>query len=180
MISSSPPARDGPSPSLSLSTRCNQQLTDDLSITESGMISYDSDEEPPIDEGGRLDWRLEPAQSHSDYDIEVQFDRRLENEDSITATQVYHVHRNILAVGPKRSEYFARLLQGSFLEMETNTSKIQLDEVAANAFPYMLDYIYERNETLAITSETAVALHWLGQYFEIRRLRWEVRIVSVK
>jgi hypothetical protein len=39
----------------------------------------------------------------------------------------------------------------------------------------MLDYLYVPSKTLDIDTKTATALHFLGQYFEIRLLRWASR-----
>ena len=117
-------------------------------------------------------------------------------------TDVYHVHKCILSASPRKSEYFNRLFQhdhnrsptkkktdtlatstdaddgdvdaaGSFIELQTNTSCIELDELAAIAFPYMLDYIYSMDHVLDVTTQTATALYYLGGYFELRSLRWD-------
>lgn len=39
----------------------------------------------------------------------------------------------------------------------------------------MLDYMYVQNERLAVTSDNVVALHFLGEYFSVCRLRWEAK-----
>lgn len=96
-----------------------------------------------------------------------------EEEEVITKT--YHVHKVILAKGPRRSEYFFRLFRdgGRFAESETATSRIDLVEIAAKAFPQLLDYMYSIDGKQEVTTENASALPWLGQYFEMRRLRWD-------
>ena len=40
-----------------------------------------------------LDWRMDPEESYSDWKIEISVDG--------TFHESYHVHRNILAVGPR-------------------------------------------------------------------------------
>ena len=121
-----------------------------------------SDEEEDV----RLDWRMDPEESHSDWTIEIV----VAGEPHAT----YHVHKVLLSVGCTKSEYFARLFSNKDLkEHETNTSRIELEELAARAFPVMLDFVYSLwdDDKPLITHENAVALHYLGGYFEVRRLR---------
>ena len=125
--------------------------------------------------GGRLSWRMEPQESHSDWTIEI-----LTVVAGKTAHSTYHVHKNILSVGPRRSGYFARLFSNKNLkEHETQTSRIALQELAAAAFPVMLDYLYslwdDDENHPPIKHESAVALHHLGGYFEVRGLRKKAR-----
>jgi hypothetical protein len=130
----------------------------------------DSDEEPP--EAAVLSWRLDPGESLSDWTLEI-----ISKPGGDTKVDTYHCHKNILAVGPRRSDYFAHLLQNGdrFAEGQSNTSRIELEAPAAEAFPVLLDFMYNQNKSLAANSENAAALHYLGQYFGIRRLRWEAR-----
>ena len=44
---------------------------------------------------------------------------------------------------------------------------------AANAFPLMLDFLYSHEHKIELKTGNAVALHFLGQFFEIHRLRYE-------
>jgi hypothetical protein len=131
---------------------------------------YDSDDEPPVEAyGKRLDWRLDASENLSDWTIEITHQTPSEQDEatSISKTETYHVHMNILAVGSRRSEYFARLFLSAgenFAESKSKTSKIKLEEIAANAFPQMLDYLYWPEKELHVTIETATALHHLGSY----------------
>ena len=127
---------------------------------------YDSDSEPPLSENVPL-WRLDPVASFSDWTIEIV------TLDQITT---YHVHKAHLAAGAYKSEYFRRLFQGNhFAESQSNTSRIELHELAANAFPDLLNYLYTMERPLNIHTENATALYHLGHYFEMRRLRWEAK-----
>jgi len=91
-----------------------------------------SDEE---EEEVRLDWRMEPKETLSDWTIEVVVDKKTHS--------TYHTHRVTLSLGSKKSEYFERLFQSeNFVEQKTRTSRIELDELAAQAFPVMLDFMY--------------------------------------
>ena len=127
--------------------------------------------EPTTEE--RLTWRLDPSTSHSDWTIEIvtsDDDHPMEN------AIIYHVHKCLLlAVGPRKSEYFCRLFQtNSFAESQSNKSRIQLQKQAADAFPDVLDFVYGGNDDrLNVSSTNATALHFLGEYFEMPRLRWE-------
>lgn len=91
--------------------------------------------------------------------------------------ETYHVHRHQLAVGPNSSGYFSRLFGqgGRFSESQQATSRISLHPLAAAAVPLMLDFLYVpfHPDSLNLSLDNATALHWLGQYFEIPRLRWD-------
>lgn len=131
-----------------------------------------SDEEDEGQESDvRLSWRMDPDESLSDWTIEIWVGGKTHG--------TYHVHKSTISVGSGRSEYFARLFanKGS-MEHETQTSRIEMEEAAANAFPLMLDFLYLLwdNNQKPITAENAVPLHHLGNYFEIRSLRKEARI----
>ena len=87
------------------------------------------------------------------------------------------MHRVVLAVGPKRSEYFARLFGGRWpAERADAASHLELEGSAADAFPVMLDYLYSADLVDCefgaehITAENVVALRHLAQYFQIPKL----------
>jgi hypothetical protein len=140
------------------------------SAQSNNKARYDSDDEPP--EEAVLCWKMDPTKSLSDWTIEVG-----SKPGGKTKVDTYHCHKNILAVGPRHSEYFAHLLQSGdrFAEGQSNTSRIELEALAATAFPVLLDFMYNQHSSLAVNSKNAAALHYLGQYFGIRRLRWEAR-----
>lgn len=138
---------------------------------------YDSDVEPPDNE--RLNWRLDPSDGYSDWTIEITSQQQTTDDDSNKerkTVDTYHVHKNILSVGSRKSEYFSRLFQnGSFAEAQNQTSRIELEAIAAKAFPKLLDHVYSQESALCIDTFSATALHYLGEYFEMRRLRWEAK-----
>ena len=98
----------------------------------------------------------------------------------------YHVHRAQLAVGPRRSDYFATLFKNRRRMMIRNESDqrhekgadastdgtyIELKASAAAAFPIMLDFMYSPIGTpVEATTESAVALRHLASCFGIREL----------
>jgi len=135
------------------------------------VLDYDSDVEPPPPaDDERLDWRLDPAESLSDWTIQIV-------SGGAATTTDFHVHKSVLAVGARKSEYFGRLFLGqhAFAEAANCTSRIELHPLAATAFELFLDYVYNADGELQISTETATALHYLAGYFENRRLRWEAK-----
>lgn len=143
-------------------------MEDCIEIVESPASSDDEDEPAPPK------WRGDPAETFSDWTIQI---RRKEDPDGKTSgsplLETYHVHKYMLGCGARRSNYFAKLFRNgtSFKEGTSNTSLIDLDALAAEAFPSLLDYVYEPNLVLKITTENAVALLHLGEYFEMKHLR---------
>mmetsp|Transcript_15953 Transcript_15953/g.34677 ORF Transcript_15953/g.34677 Transcript_15953/m.34677 type:complete len:503 (-) Transcript_15953:223-1731(-) len=139
--------------------------------------NQDDDEAP-------LSWRLDEGDSLSDWKIVVTrasgggSGGRKSNKKAPPATATYHVHKNILAVGPKRSEYFASLFKSrnQVPELANATSEIELEDSAADAFPVMLDFIYNaRDDSIDdVSTNNAVALRYLAQYFQIRSLFMKV------
>ena len=131
----------------------------------------DDDEEVEVAEvEERLTWRDDPEDSLSDWTIEITVDGKIYG--------CYHVHRAILAVGAKKSSYFASLFKNNkanYVESETNTSRIELEILAAQAFPAMLDFMYSSwnpkgDRDFSFTSKNVASLHHLGMYFGIESL----------
>lgn len=159
---------------------------------ENTKLPYSEDEPPPEpEEVAKLKWRLDPDETFSDWKIELvtvapgtdsdsdDGEERKEEGDVAQPKTVttYHVHKCHLAVGNRRSEYFARLFKssGDFKESQDQTSRIELDPLAAASFPQLLDYVYAPDGPLEINTQTATALHHLGEYFEMRNLRWDAK-----
>ena len=104
------------------------------------------------------------------------------SKPTTSTTTTYHVHKHVLAAGPQKSEYFARLFRSSAGERSpadknthNNSCRIELHAIAARAIPLVLDFLYAPYLRVQVTTENATALHWLGQYLGIRRLRWEAK-----
>lgn len=130
-----------------------------------GSTSDDEGEEEPL---VQPDWRMDPEESLSDWTIEVCVGGKLYS--------THHVHKVFLALGFRKSGYFQRLFRGGrhFAEGQTSRSRIDLQqEPAAKAFPVMLDFLYSLWDDASppITHQNCTALHFLGEYFEIRALR---------
>jgi len=149
--------------------------------SDDDAISYDSDAEPPPPiPSVRSSWRLDPEESLSDWTIQIivranHTSTSSGDGDEITTT--YHVHKFFLAVGPRKSEYFATLFSkgGRFAEAKDCTSRIPLDELAARSFPILLDYLYSETYVLPLDTNNATAIHSMAKYFDMRRLRWEAK-----
>ena len=114
----------------------------------------------------QLSWRMDPEESLSDWTLIVR------TEDT-TVSKEYHVHRPILAVGPCKSDYFASLFRLPMRETTTKTSDIEMEKDAADAVPLMLDFMYS-DELGIVTSEQAVSLRYLSEYFAIKMLHRKV------
>ena len=119
-------------------------------------------------EEDRLSWQMDPEDSCSDWTIIITVKG--------TPNYTYYVHKNILSVGPKKSDYFWSVFHrsGLYTEGKNHTSKIDLDDLSASAFPTMLDFQYSNNDVLNITHDNCVPLHLLGQYFGISSLGLKV------
>mmetsp|Transcript_9006 Transcript_9006/g.14013 ORF Transcript_9006/g.14013 Transcript_9006/m.14013 type:complete len:481 (-) Transcript_9006:149-1591(-) len=157
------------------------------------QFHYDSEEEegrPTSNPHVRLHWNMDPEVSFSDWKIEISYKVKTntttaadidDNADisnsstSITTkTKLYHVHKSVLAVGARRSEYFARLFHTNNTYKD-NISQIELEPCAAEAFPIVLDYLYCPERCLQVNSQNAAPLHYLGSYLEMKQLRWDSR-----
>ena len=85
-------------------------------------------------------------------------------------TTIYYVHKAILGLGPRSSSYFRNLFStNGMAESVSSESRLELHPSAARAFPTMLDFMYARVD-VAATTETAVALRHLANYFDIPSL----------
>jgi len=121
-------------------------------------------------ETARLNFRMDPEESHSDWKIVIVVDGGSKEE-------TYHVHKVSLSVGMKRCMYFRRLFQNKRLkEHETCTSRIELHELAAKAFPVMLDYLYSPSNEFDINAGNSVPLYHLAEFFDCPLLRSKVRL----
>jgi len=108
--------------------------------------------------GNVLSWRQNPSESFSDWTIKVVEKDAMETEKDDHCA-IYHVHRRVLAVGPKKSDYFANIFK---VNNSDNTTKLQLTKQQAALFPVALDYIYADTD-FDIDTEKAYALYSLGE-----------------
>lgn len=108
------------------------------------VVMADDDGVPPPSTESLLTWRMDPDESLSDWSIDIVFDQADESGAVTSKTDTYHVHKCHLAGGTRKSGYFVKLFSdgGRFAETRDGTSRIVLKELAARAFPDMLDYLY--------------------------------------
>ena len=149
-----------------------------------------------------LTWRSDPKVSLSDWTIQVI------PKGSSSHTN-YYCHKSVLAVGPKRSHFFAATfaqaenkkahtrrhsksgndandfmndgmtVPGSqlvdFTDHGSNTTRLEVERLAAHAFPVLLDYMYSANGDLDVRTDNATALFALSAQLGIRSLRRKVK-----
>lgn len=120
---------------------------------------------PALEDQKELTWRLDPSESMSDWTLRVY------NKGTKT-TEEYNLHRNILAVGKRRSEYFVNIFrQRGRNSKEEPVTEVVLVNRAAAVVPVLLDYMYTSNEAaLQLTSDVAPGLRFLSQFFGVRPL----------
>jgi len=75
--------------------------TDDRDDDEDESVVSEPD---PEDDEAELSWRLDPSRSLSDWTVKVVV-------KGTKTVQTYHVHKSVLAIGPRRSTYFANAFQ---------------------------------------------------------------------
>ena len=115
--------------------------------------------------GQRLCWRLNPAESLSDWKLKI-FNR------STKDVELFHVHRVVLAVGPRGCEYFQDVFRQDETEKTANaTSRVPLIASSCKLVPYFLDYVYG-NEKFEIKSSNALGLCYLADLFRNHSL-WD-------
>jgi len=153
------------------------------------MFSYDVDDEDGTRTGDvsirsilshgehddqELTWRLDPSESMSDWTLRVL------NKGTKTVDE-YHVHKNILAVGKRRSEYFVNVFKQRYRSSGSHASSASREEVedvtevvmencAAAVVPMLLDYMYSAQTVVQLSPETAPGMRYLSQFFGVRNL----------
>ena len=105
---------------------------------------------------------MEKEKSFSDWSIIIN------TPDAPTEPKEFHVHRHVLATGPKKSGYFERIF-GSPDESEL----IYVPKDVSQIFPTFLDYLYAPISECkcVITSGNALKLRYLSDRFQVPSLR---------
>ena len=162
-------------------------------------------------EEAELSWRLHPDRSMSDWTIQV-------TTKGTNRWKNYHVHRSVLAVGPRKSDFFAEVFQkadqwermgmyggrreehpnsnnnnkrgkgwckmggGPINEQQhlrqqqlprkaTTVTKLELESLAADIFPFVLDFMYDTSGFVNMNSGNATAYHVLAHRLKINALK---------
>ena len=129
---------------------------------------------------GPLLWRMDPKNSWSDWKIVV-------TEEDGSHPITYHVHKALLASGPRRSRYFRRRIRtdevaadpASTTPHNKRSCEIKLSHLSANAFPLFLDLVYDQSIRVdhgdAGIRKHAVALYQLADTYQVGDLLKEIR-----
>jgi len=117
----------------------------------------------------KLCWRSDPAESLSDWSLHV-FNR------STKIYQVYHVHRVVMALGPRGCEYFQDVFRqaeaGTTASSASKTTRVPLVAEACKLVGCFLDYLYG-NEEFEINCENALGICYLADFFRNHSL-WDL------
>ena len=141
------------------------------SIDETSLPTTSSQEREQLNK--KLSWRLDPSQSLSDWELHI-FNR------SSKTFEVYHVHRVVMALGPRGCEFFQDVFRQSEAVSESSssnnnnskTTRVPLIAESCKLVGCFLDYVYD-NEHFQITNENALGLCYLADYFRNHSL-WEL------
>ena len=121
-----------------------------------------------IDAGIKLDWRVDPVTSMSDWILAV-YDG--------TKQHVYHIHKCIITFGDRKSGFLVheigKTLGREKANDEQNVTEVVCGKYVATFVPMLLDYMYCNK--LHLSSECAVPLRALAIQFDVRSL---VKITS--
>lgn len=108
--------------------------------------------------GDALSWRQDKNKSMSDWVITVKREDGKPVKDS-----PFHVHKAMLAAGPRPAEFFA-----DEFAKAGHATELVLKASAADAFPQLLDFVYGGKFTS--TTKSATALLYLANSLRIRTL----------
>jgi len=115
-----------------------------------------------------LSWRMSPEKSYSDMSIRVKYSNH-------EGSQIYHVHKHIVAVGPNRSDFLADHLNANKIKAgEKVCIVVELDSEGASAVPMVLDFLYSQDTNLRISNENSVPLHYVSRTFRISALNRKI------
>lgn len=165
----------------------------------------DSDDDSTVE--AELTWRSDPTISLADWKIQIVV-------KGSTAVTTYHCHKSVLAVGPRRSQFFmntfaeatkkdnarsansrhsptqdridpcdfladtitlpaSRLID--YTDHKSNTTRLEMERLAAQSIPALLDYMYSPNGDLSIHTDNATALFALSAQLGMKNLRRKVK-----
>ena len=125
-----------------------------------------------LEKDASLSWRDDPEETLSDWRIMVAMVKKPGE------IKVFHVHKAMIAGGPRKSDYFVRQCRSGggasqLAEAVRSESKLNLEAEAAEAIPDFLDYVY--TGSLKATKENACALFHLAEYLGNPPLYAEVK-----
>ena len=101
-------------------------------------------------------WRLKPAESLSDFSVQIYCKKS-------STIELYNVHQHVLGVGPRRSLYLEKI----FRSTSTASTKIELVDEASAFVPHLLDFVYCHDFQLGLTTENAMTFRYLAAIFKV-------------
>jgi hypothetical protein len=124
----------------------------------------------------RISWKADPEESFSDWKVKVMYDNG--DEDGF-GVDVYHIHRNIVGYGNRKSLYLLRSFRDRIQGVndmrpgqEGAISTIELSAGRAKVFPMVLDFMYYTKEAKqTLTAERACNVFKLAELLEIPALQ---------
>ena len=124
-----------------------------------------------------LSWRSDPSESFSDWKVVVRHQGTRQVDE-------YHVHRNIVGYGPRKSGFFAkefsefdrRVRQERGRNYAEPTSQLTLPSGLADAISFALDYLYltEGDTQPTLTADKACRVFKLAERLEMPTLQTTV------
>ncbi|CAJ1944431.1 unnamed protein product [Cylindrotheca closterium] len=118
-----------------------------------------------------ISWRSNPEDSFSDWKVEIK-------HKETGKVDVYHLHRNVLGYGVRKSEYFAaqfqedRVVNGYYETKSPKVTQLDLPQAWANIFPMVLDFLYHnREKTLKLTANRSCAMYKWAEFLGIPALK---------
>jgi hypothetical protein len=104
---------------------------------------------------------LDPEQSLSDWTVILT--NKLNGE-----VKPYYLHKNILAVGPRKCDYFVGVFRKTKTqEIASNKTEMAMEGPAFDCFPHFLDFVYSTG-ALELTTETATSMRHLAKCFGLK------------
>lgn len=119
--------------------------------------------------GPRISWKSDPKASFCDWRIEVH---HLTKKGDSVAMDIYNIHRNVVGYGPRKSNFmmkeFFRQIEDRNYGSGANITKIELPFWQAEAFPMVLDFMYDTKEVRqTLTAERACSVFKIAELMEI-------------
>mmetsp|Transcript_22284 Transcript_22284/g.52980 ORF Transcript_22284/g.52980 Transcript_22284/m.52980 type:complete len:267 (+) Transcript_22284:164-964(+) len=151
----------------------------ETSVASDNLFDFSNQER----EEAKLSWRNDPLNNFSDWKLRIKIQEDPEKNEKVSGIvrrssnyldKTYYVHRNIIAIGERRSGYFANLLHYG-IDDGDRCFNIELCSKAVDFFPDLLDFMYS-SKAFELTTRNATALLFLSQAFQVFALERRVKV----
>ena len=106
-------------------------------------------------------WRLHPSISKSDMKIKIK-------RKGSGITDEYHVHRDVLANGARKSQVLEQTIRKNKLSAKNNVLILELSNSTADIFPSLLDFAYGHDSVESVKKKSdAFAMYDLAQHLNM-------------